>query len=231
MDCITWFVHAIVAIFSQGIWKNLVEVDVENQLKLNVERGFLSCKPRFYVLQTEKLPNWMARTISKRVWIEVHNFGRHCRPITLDMAYFLWAVGGRQWYNVLNWSPIIANLLNGVGNVICGYLKSLKFLNTITIHGFLSCPNWLPSPPWLMNSYLSLILKSSQSLNIKKDFFNFFHLFSTWLVPLQSDNFRLEFIYFLCIEDEGKKKHICYVLHHDAIDVRVAMNVKMSFLN
>jgi hypothetical protein len=124
----------------------------------------------------------------------------------------------------------MANLLNGVGNVICGYLKSLKILNTITIHGFLSCPNWLPGPPWLMNSYLSLILKSSQSLNIKKEFFNFFHLFSTWLVPLQSENFRLEFIYFLCIEDEGKKKHICYVLHHDALDVRVAMNVKNEFL-
>jgi hypothetical protein len=42
MECIKWFVHAIVAICSQGIWKNLVEMDIENQLKINVERGFPS---------------------------------------------------------------------------------------------------------------------------------------------------------------------------------------------
>ncbi len=161
----------------------------------------------------------MARTISKQVWIE--------RFITLedivDQSLGIWHTffglsGVDNDINVLNWSPIIANLLNGVGNVICGYLRSLKVLNTITIHGFLSCPSWLPCPPWLMNSYPSLIFKTSQSLKIEKDFFFKFHLFSPWLVPLQSENFRLEFIYFLCISHFqirgwGEKKNI-YVIFY-----------------
>jgi hypothetical protein len=135
------------------------------------------------------------------------------------------------------WKTILwINSINSKRHVICGYLKSLKVLNTITIHGFLSCLSWLPCPPWLLNSYPSLIFRKFSFLKDWERNFCFFRLFFLWLVPLQSENFRLEFIYFLHISHfqirgwGGKTKHICYILHHDALDIKVAMNVKNEIL-
>ncbi len=120
MECMKWVVHVIVAIFWPKYFWKPTRAKIENQLKINANRGFPSIFANFdiYALEVEELLSWMARAIFKKRCKKVHN-----SKVIANQSLCMWQASfglpsGNNDINVLDQSPMVANMLNGACSVL-----------------------------------------------------------------------------------------------------------------